>query len=118
MNAGRWDVVEVDFGGPAVGHEQAKRRPAVVISNDHFNRAAGLLTVLPITSRQTAKYPAEVEFDDMPGIVSRGVIMVHQIRTVSQTRVERVRGPLKDPVLQRRIVEAIAVFLDLPGNHA
>jgi mRNA-degrading endonuclease toxin of MazEF toxin-antitoxin module len=49
----------------------------------------------------------------MPGILTPGVLLAHQIRTISTNRVVNIRGPLKDPVLQRAIVEAILVLLDI-----
>ena len=37
---------------PVVGHEQAKRRPCVVVSMDDYNQGyAKLVAILPITSR-------------------------------------------------------------------
>jgi mRNA interferase MazF len=45
----RWSLVEADLGEP-IGHEQSLRRPVLVVSNEAFNRTAGLLTVLPVTS--------------------------------------------------------------------
>jgi len=45
----RWSLVETDLGDP-VGHEQGFRRPVLIVSNEAFNRASGLITVLPVTS--------------------------------------------------------------------
>lgn len=112
MEYHRWDVVDVDYGIP-LGHEQGKRRPAIVISNDGFNRSSNMAAVLPITSRQTAKYPSEVEIPTLPNIVERGVVMTQQIRAVDGSRLVAWRGPLKDPVLQRQIQEALARFLGI-----
>lgn len=107
----QWDIVDVDFGDP-IGHEQAFRRPAVVVSNTSFNHHAHLATVCPITSARTApKYPSEVELPNLPGIVTQGVILAQQIRTVSTDRVVKIRGPMKDPVLQRQVVEAVLALL-------
>lgn len=109
----RWDIVDASFP-EAVGHEQGKHRPHLVLSNDQFNQRSGLVALVPLTSARTqAKYPSEVELPGLPGICDAGVIMVQQLRTLSQNRVTRVRGPLKDPVLQRKVREAVVAFLDL-----
>ena len=42
------DIVYMDFD-PQAGHEQRGRRPALVISNDLFNRINSLTMVCPIT---------------------------------------------------------------------
>jgi mRNA interferase MazF len=111
----RWDIVEVDFGVP-VGHEQAKLRPALIVSHDGLNHNADLATVCPITGARTKpKYPSEVEIPDLPGILDAGVLMGQQIRTVSiSKRIKGIRGPLADPVLRRRVYEAIAALIPPP----
>lgn len=43
------DVVYLDFD-PQAGREQAKRRPALVMTGRNYNRAAGLAVVCPLTS--------------------------------------------------------------------
>ena len=42
------DLVRVNFD-PQAGREQAKNRPALVITGSDFNAATGLLVVCPIT---------------------------------------------------------------------
>ena len=42
------DIITMDFS-PNSGHEQAGRRPALVISNDFFNKVTNLALVCPIT---------------------------------------------------------------------
>jgi len=110
----RWDIVDIDFGDP-IGHEQAWVRPAVVLSHDGLNRNARLAVVCPITGARTApRFPSEVVMPNMPGILTPGLLYAHQIRTVSTDRVLRIRGPLKDPVLQREIITAVLGVLDIP----
>ena len=43
------DIVKLSFN-PQKGHEQAGFRPAVVVSNDVFNRNAKLAILCPITN--------------------------------------------------------------------
>ena len=45
------DIVWLDFD-PQVGREQAKRRPALVVTEQSYNRASGLVIVCPLTSRR------------------------------------------------------------------
>jgi mRNA interferase MazF len=74
----RGDLVWLDFA-PQAGHEQAGRRPALVISRDEYNRKVGLLLACPITSRKKG-YPFEVE---LPGrLAVAGVILADQIRNL------------------------------------
>ena len=75
---GRGDVVWVTMA-TQVGHEQAGRRPAVVLSPRSYNDKVGMALLCPITSNRKS-YPFEVELPrDLP--VS-GVILVDQIRSL------------------------------------
>ncbi len=73
----RGDIVWVDFS-PQRGHEQANRRPAVVISPRLYNAKAGLALVCPITS-QAKGYPFEVPLQTTG---TEGVVLVDQMRSV------------------------------------
>lgn len=43
------DIIYLDFD-PQAGREQAKRRPALVLTGRKYNKAAGLAVVCPLTS--------------------------------------------------------------------
>ena len=53
----RGDVVWIDFN-PQAGHEQAGRRPALVLSPAAYNERVGLALLCPITN-QAKGYPFE-----------------------------------------------------------
>ena len=46
----RGDIVWITLD-PTRGHEQAGRRPAVVLSTHEFNRTCGLALIVPVTSK-------------------------------------------------------------------
>jgi len=74
----RGDVVWITFN-PQAGHEQAGRRPAVVLSPKAYNGKVGLALLCPVTS-QVKGYPFEVAVpDDLP--VS-GVILSDQVKSL------------------------------------
>jgi len=64
---------------PQVGHEQAGRRPAVVLSPVAYNQRAELALFCPITSR-TKGYPFEVTIPD--GLPVAGVVLADQVRSM------------------------------------
>lgn len=45
------DIVVIDFA-PSKGYEINKRRPALVMSSDNYNRATNLVIVCPITTTE------------------------------------------------------------------
>ena len=102
----RGDIVWIDFN-PTRGHEQAHKRPALVLSLKLYNEKRGLILACPVTSK-TKNYPFEVEVK--AGKV-RGVILADQIRTLDwQVRrvafIERV-----DSVALARVRETIIRLL-------
>src|ERR1700729_718249 len=48
-------IVWLDFD-PQAGREQGRRRPALVLTDQTYNRASGLIVVCPLTSKRTP-YP-------------------------------------------------------------
>jgi mRNA interferase MazF len=62
---------------PQAGHEQAGRRPAIVLTPASYNRKTGLVLVCPVTS-QVKGYPFEVPLT--PGLPVSGVVLSDQIK--------------------------------------
>ena len=66
----RGDVVWISFN-PQAGHEQAGRRPAVVLSPQAYNHKVGLAILCPVTN-QSKGYPFEVVLPqevDVTGVI-------------------------------------------------
>jgi mRNA interferase MazF len=75
---GRGDVVWIDMN-PQAGHEQAGRRPAVVLSPSAYNSKVGLALFCPITS-QIKGYPFEVNIPK--GLKVSGTILSDQVKSL------------------------------------
>ena len=75
----RGDVIRLDFN-PQKGHEQAGRRPVLVLSPTEYNRTVGLAVVCPITNQKKG-YPWEVEIPDNP-LVS-GAVLADQMKSLA-----------------------------------
>ena len=74
----RGDVVWISFN-PQAGHEQAGRRPAVVLSPQVYNQKVGLAIFCPITN-QIKGYPFEVILPKEVGVT--GVILSDQVKSL------------------------------------
>lgn len=83
----RGEIYYADLS-PTVGAEINKRRPVLVVSNNASNRAAGTVTVLPITSNITRVYPFEVFLDPREsGLPKPSKAQAQQIRTIAKERI-------------------------------
>ena len=106
----RGDIWDVTLD-PVLGHEQAGRRPCLIISADAYNQGpAGLVAVVPLTSRSKG-IPLHVPIDPPNGgLTVASVIMCDQIRTISIQRLIRKRGSI-DAASMREIDDRLKIFL-------
>ena len=79
------DIVWLTFT-PQAGHEQAGRRPVLVLSPQSYNEKTNLALFCPITS-QVKGYPFEVALP--PASAVTGVILADQIKSLDW-RVRRI----------------------------
>lgn len=102
------DILYLDFT-PQAGHEQAGRKPGIVISNKIFNTYTGMIMVCPIT-RTYRNYPLHVQLKDEKKIT--GVIMCEQLRSIDPVArnadfIEKASDSIIEAVLNR-----IRLFFD------
>jgi mRNA interferase MazF len=93
----RGEVWWVDFGAP-IGSEPAKRRPAVVVSDDRFNRSKlNTVTVVAITSNlRLGRRPGNVVLGKgAAGLDRQSVVNVTQLATVDRRRLVSKAGTLR-----------------------
>ncbi len=100
---------------PARAGEAAKRRPAVVVSNDRANASAtrlgrGVVTIVPVTRNVTRVYPFQVLLTaEESGLRVESKVQAEQVRSVS---VERL-----GPVVGRVPAHRMALFDDALRLH-
>ena len=72
---------------PTQGSEVQKTRPVVVVSNNAANRAAAVVTVVPLTSSVERVYPFEVLLPRArTGLTKDSKAMAQQVRTLDKSR--------------------------------
>lgn len=72
------DIIKLSFN-PQKGHEQAGFRPALVISNNVFNKNTNLAILCPITNTDN-KFPLHVALDSRTQ--TTGVILCEHIKSL------------------------------------
>lgn len=98
---------------PTVGHEQAGRRPCLVVSSDAFNGSpAGLVTVLPITSRERRMASRIPLLPPEGGLSVASWVITEQVRTVSTERLGRRLGSVHPETLAA-VSDALRLLLGL-----
>lgn len=100
------------FGTPQ-GSAPAKRRPAVVVQQDRFNRSAiSTVVVAAITSNERlADMPGNVCLDEGEGgLPDASVVNVSQLRTVDRKQLRKRIGDLSSE-RTREILRGVALVL-------
>ena len=103
----RGDVVWITLD-PQAGHEQAGRRPAVILSPAAYNAKVGLALLCPITS-QIKGYPFEVVIP--LGLRVSGAILADQVKSLDwQARQVECICALPSPTISE-ILQKVGVLL-------
>ena len=106
----RGDLVWITLN-PTAGHEQAGRRPALVVSPRSYNRKTGLCVICPAT-RQANGYAFEVEIANQDGTSS--VVLSDHLRSVDwkARQIQLIRPVSKEELLA--VVARIEALLVSP----
>src|SRR5450759_5763019 len=100
------DIVFLDFD-PQVGHEQAKRRPALVLTDQRYNRASGLAVVCPLTSqRKPYPFALPVTVDQV-----EGAVLVDQLKSMDWSARRAEFHAKAEPGLVTKVRQYVAVLL-------
>lgn len=100
------DIVMMDFD-PQVGREQAKRRPALVLTDQRYNRASGLAVVCPLTSkRKPYPFALPITVDQV-----EGAVLVDQLKSMDWAGRKAKFHAKAEPALVGKVRQYVAVLL-------
>jgi mRNA interferase MazF len=102
------DIVFINFD-PKVGHEQAKRRPALVLTDQRYNQASGLAVFCPLTSkRKPYPFALPIKVDNV-----EGAVLVDQLKSLDWAGRHAQFHSKAEPALLTRVRQYIAVLLGI-----
>jgi mRNA interferase MazF len=98
----RGDIVWANLN-PVVGHEQAGRRPVVILSADVFNEHSGTVIAMALTSQpQKVGFPLALELQSV-NVGRPAWVKISQVRTLSTRRLGKKLGRVSPDELQRLV---------------
>ena len=102
------DLIWLDFD-PQAGREQAKRRPALVVTDEAYNQASGLVIVCPLTSRR-GPYPFA-----LPVTVDKveGAVLVDHLKSLDWSARRAKFHSKADPALLVKVRAYLTVLLGI-----
>jgi mRNA interferase MazF len=100
------DIAWLDFD-PQAGREQGRRRPALVLTDQGYNRASGLVVVCPLTSKRRP-YPFA-----LPVVVDNveGAVLVNHLKSMDWNARRIAFHSKADPALVSKVRAYIGVLL-------
>jgi mRNA interferase MazF len=98
----------MDFD-PQKGHEQAKRRPALVLTEQSYSRASGLVVVCPLTSkRKPYPFALPVDVDKI-----EGAVLVDQLKSMDWAARRATFHSKADAALLKKVRGYVGVLLGI-----
>jgi mRNA interferase MazF len=102
------DIAIIDFD-PQAGHEQGKRRPALVLTDQRYNRASGLAIVCPLTSkRKPYPFALSIELDKI-----KGAVLIDQIKSMDWAARKAAFHSKANTALMTKARQYLAVLLGI-----
>lgn len=102
------DIIMLDFD-PQVGREQAKRRPALVLTDQRYNHASGLAVVCPLTSkRKPYPFSLPLTIDQV-----EGAVLVDQLKSMDWALRRAKFHSKAEPALVNKVRQYVAVLLGI-----
>lgn len=115
----RGEIYFYQFTGKEVGCELrgesgVDRRPCVIVSNDKANAFTGLVTVVPMTSKEKSPIPTRVPYE---GKTVHGTFLCEQVITISNERLLNFCGEVDEETM-KKIDAALYVQLALSASDS
>ena len=103
----RGDVVWLQFN-PQAGHEQAGRRPALVLSPRNYNEKVGLALFCPVTNKIKG-YPFEVVLPK--GLKAKGAVLSDQVKSLDWKSRKAKRICTLPQEITNEVLEKVSLLL-------
>lgn len=111
-NAAQGEVWDCELD-PVVGHEQAGRRPCLIVSVDAVGRGpSGLAIVVPFSRSNPTRLDVRVDPPE-GGLSAVSHALPYHVRTVSRRRLARRRGRVADATLSE-VVGRVRLLIGQP----
>ena len=108
----RGEIWMIDLD-PTRGHEQAGKRPALIVSDDVFNSGpAGLVIVLPLTSQAKGIRTHVAVQPPEGGLRKPSYIKCEDVRSVAVERLGKRLGTVS-PATMEAVVMRLRILMDL-----
>ena len=104
----------VNLGNEIIKGIQNGLRPAIILSNNIFNRLSSCVVIAPISSKINKQYknPSHVMIGINEGLKTNSIILLEQIRIINKDSITKYIGNVVNDNILKQIKKGMSIFFN------
>lgn len=113
-NYKQYTICLVNLGNEIIKGIQNGLRPAIILSNNIFNRLSSCVVIAPISSKINKQYknPSHVAIGVDEGLKTNSIILLEQIRIINKDSITKYIGNVADNNILKQIKKGMSIFFN------
>lgn len=113
-NYKQYDICLVNLGNEIIKGIQNGLRPAIILSNNIFNRLSSCVVIAPISSKINKQYknPSHVAIGVSEGLKTNSIILLEQIRIINKDSITKYIGNVGNDNILKQIKKGMSIFFN------
>ena len=113
-NYKQYDICLVNLGNKIIKGIQNGLRPAIILSNNIFNRLSSCVVIAPISSKINKQYknPSHVAIGVNEGLKTNSIILLEQIRIINKDSITKYIGNVTNDNILKQIKKGMSIFFN------
>ena len=113
-NYKQYDICLVNLGNEIIKGIQNGLRPAIILSNNIFNRLSSCVVIAPISSKINKQYknPSHVMIGVNEGLKTNSIILLEQIRIINKDSITKYIGNVANDNILKQIKKGMSIFFN------
>lgn len=113
-NYKQYTICLVNLGNEIIKGIQNGLRPAIILSNNIFNRLSSCVVIAPISSKINKQYknPSHVAIGVNEGLKTNSIILLEQIRIINKDSITKYIGDVINDNILKQIKKGMSIFFN------
>lgn len=113
-NYKQYTICLVNLGNEIIKGIQNGLRPAIILSNNIFNRLSSCVVIAPISSKINKQYknPSHVAIGVNEGLKTNSIILLEQIRIINKDSITKYIGNVINDDILKQIKKGMSIFFN------
>ena len=113
-NYKQYTICLVNLGNEIIKGIQNGLRPAIILSNNIFNRLSSCVVIAPISSKINKQYknPSHVAIGVNEGLKTNSIILLEQIRIINKDSITKYIGNVVNDNILKQIKKGMSIFFN------